>query len=367
VEEILERAKRVAEEAEVYRVTSEETPVLFEANRLKQLQARQRTLIVLRIIKDGQIGLATTTRRDDPESLVNMAVEVSRGGVPARFQLPASRTYPQVEVFDPEVEKVPVEGMIELGESLIAKVRQHTAELLCEAEVTKGTAWVSILNSGGGGVSYQKSFFSLSLVGTLIRDTDMLFVGDQESSCHPLRSFDAIAETTLTQLESARRLASAPTKRLPVVFTPGGVASALIPPLALAFNGKTVVQGASPLGNRLGEKVFHPELLFWDDALIAYRPGSRPGDDEGVASQRTPLISQGVVASFLYDLQTAAMANTHSTGNGSRASGGTPTPSSTAFIIGEGDASFEEMVSDMKEGLVVEQLLGAGQGKLLVG
>ena len=367
MEELLSRAKGVAEEAEVYWVTSEETPVHFEANRLKQLQTKQRTLIILRIIKDGRIGLATTTRRDDLEGLVNMAVEVSRGGVPVRFQLPAGRTYPQVEVFDPEVEKVPVERMIELGESLIAKVREHTAELLCEAEVTKGIASVSILNSSGGGTSYRKSFFGLFLEGTLIRGTDMLFVGEQESSCHPLQGFDAIAEAVINQLESARRLALAPTKRLPVVFTPRGVAGALILPLALAFNGKVVLQGVSPLGNRRGEEVFHRKLLLWDDAMIAYRPASRPCDDEGVPSQRTPLVENGVVASFLYDLQTAGMANTHSTGNCSRASGGMPTPSPTAFIIGEGDTSFEEMIRDMKEGLIVEQLMGAEQGNLLGG
>jgi len=60
----------------------------------------------------------------------------------------------------------------------------------------------------------------------------------------------------LQQLELAKNQASAPTKSLPVVFTPNGVASALIMPLMAAFNGKTVLEGASPVGSKLGQLLF---------------------------------------------------------------------------------------------------------------
>jgi len=134
----------------------------------------------------------------------------------------------------------------------------------------------------------------------------------------------------------------------------------------MAFNGKTVLQGASPIGNKRGKQVFDPKLSLWDDPTIAYRPHSRPCDDEGIPSQRTSLIEQGVVANFLYDLQTAALAGTRSTGNGSRG-GGLPTPAPSTFIIAPGQTTFEEMVSDIKEGLVIEQLMGAEQGNILGG
>jgi PmbA protein len=134
-----------------------------------------------------------------------------------------------------------------------------------------------------------------------------------------------------------------------------------------AFNGKIVLQGASPIGNKLGQPVFNEKLRLWDDPTIDYHPGSRPCDDEGVPSQRTPLIEQGIVANFLYDLQTAALAHTRSTGNGSRNRGGLPTPSPTAFVIDRGNTTFDEMVQDMKKGLVIEQLMGAEQTNVLGG
>ena len=95
-------------------------------------------------------------------------------------------------------------------------------------------------------------------------------------------------------------------------------------------------------------------------------PTAAPPMMRGVPSQRTPLIEGGRVANFFYDLQTAALAGTKSTGNGNR-NGGLPTPSPTTLVIAPGKTSFDEMVSDIKEGLVIEQLMGAEQGNILGG
>jgi len=296
-----------------------------------------------------------------------MAVETAQFGMPAKFELPALISYPGVEAFDSNIESISIEEMAKLGEELITKITSHTPDIVCEAGVTRGVISVSIINSRGGQANYRKSIFSLGIEGTLIRDTDMLFVGESESSCHPLLEPKTVAETVIHQLELAKNQALVSNQQLPVVFTPNGVASALIPPLMAAFNGKVVLEGASPIGNRLGEQVFDKKLWLWDDPTIAYRPESRPCDDEGVPSQRTPLIEQGAVASFLYDLQTAARANTQSTGNGSRNRGGLPAPTPSAFVIAPGDTTFDEMVNDMKEGLVIEWLMGAEQGNILGG
>jgi PmbA protein len=366
VERILEQAKKVAEAAEVFLVTAEETPVQFEANRLKHVQGKQSTSIALRIIKDSRIGYATATDVNDSQSLVENALETARFGTKAKFELPPTTPYPPVDIFDAEVEAISVEKMAQLGEELIALITKHTPDIVCEAAVEKETISLRLMNSRGGQAEYKKSVFGIGGVGNLVRDTDMLFVGEGQSSCHPLTDVNEIAKVVLHQLDLAKNQASAPTKSLPVIFTPEGVVSALISPLMAAFNGKTVLEGASPIGQRLGEPVFDDKLSIWDDPTIAYRPHSRPCDDEGVPSQRTPLIEKGIVSSFLYDLQTAALAKTKSTGSASRG-GGLPVPSPSTLVIAPGKVSFEEMVADIKEGLVIEQLMGATQGNILGG
>ena len=50
MEEILEKARKVAEEAEVFFVSHVETDAVFEANRLKHVQSRETPVRALRIV-----------------------------------------------------------------------------------------------------------------------------------------------------------------------------------------------------------------------------------------------------------------------------------------------------------------------------
>ncbi|GAF97314.1 unnamed protein product, partial [marine sediment metagenome] len=177
MESILAQAKRVAEEAEVFMVSVEETPVQFEANHLKHIQSKQSTSVALRIVRQGKLGYSSASELGDSQSLVSNAVETAQFGMPAKFELPSLSFYPKVEVFDPDVESVSIEEMIKLGEELIAAVRGHTPDIVCEAGVTRAVISVRIINSRGGEASYKKSIFSLGIEGSLIRGTDMLFVG----------------------------------------------------------------------------------------------------------------------------------------------------------------------------------------------
>ena len=367
MEEILAKARKVAQEAEVFMVSTEETSVQFETNRLKHVQSRQSQSVSLRVIQNGKIGYATGTNLEKAQELVDMAVETAQFGQKAEFEFPSLTDYKGIRIFDSAVSKVSPETMTGLGEEILQKVRKGTPGLLCEGGVSRSTSTISLMNSRGGQVSYKDSSFSMGIEAQLVRDTDMLFVGEGIASCRPILETKGVTEVILRQLKYAKTQASVKTKPMPVIFTTQGVASSLISPLMAAFNGKMVLEGASPIGSKLGQLVFDKRFSLTDDPLVSYRPSSRPCDDEGVPSQRTPLIKRGVVSNFLYDLQTAGLAKTKSTGNGSRGRGAMPAPSPSAFIIAPGQTTFAEMVSDIKEGLVVEQLMGATQGNVLGG
>jgi len=368
IEEVLRSASMKAEQAEAFSTSARTATIQFEANELKQVQSRESSSIALRIFREGKIGFAIATGGGDWGALVDMAVETSQFGSPASFQFPSFHDYSETPIFDPEVDKIAMDRIVEIGKELIAKVRGHTLDILCDVQITKGTGSVSLVNSQGGEGEYDKSFLSLNLEGILVRDTDMLWVADGESSCRAdLIRIDELVNRVVWQLDMAKKKATVPNKLLPVIFTSQGVASALLSPLVLAFSGKAVLEGTSPLRDKLGDKVFDHKLSLWDDATVAYRVGSYPFDDEGVSSQRLPLVANGVVTNLLYDLQTAALAGKKSTGNGRRAGGGSPSPAISSLVVEKGELSFRQMVKDMKEGLVVEEVIGAEQGNILGG
>ncbi|MBM3182761.1 MAG: TldD/PmbA family protein [Chloroflexi bacterium] len=366
MDDILSQAQKVAEQAEVFQATTQTTPVRFEANRLKQIQTKESTTTALRLVKNGRIGFAQVNGFVKPKELVNMALETCIFGAEARFDFPANQAYPSVQIFDPQVDRLAIEDMVQIGQQMVDALIKHTPELVCEASVSKGITSVHIANSQGSKAVYQKSFFNLSLEGVLVRNDDMLFVGDSQSSCHPIRNSETIVAEVTRQLELASVNAHISTRPMPVIFTPLGVASTLLSPLIAAFNGKTVLEGASPLKDKIGKQVFDKSFSLWDDATLPYQVSSHPCDDEGVPGQCTPLVESGVISSFYYDLQTAALAGKHSTGNGTRA-GGLPTPSPSSLVVNQGNVSYEDMVQDIKEGLVIDLLMGAEQGNILNG
>ncbi len=367
-ESILNSAlRRGAQQAEVFALEAEETPVRFEANRLKEINSRQSSGVALRVIVDGRIGFASSTRPDDVEEVVQAAVETAPFGPEAHFDFPSNVQAPTVEVFDATVESLAVDEMIHAGQSLIDAVRRAEPELLCDASVRRGVSTVAIANSNGGRFNYRGTAYSAWLHGTLIRGTDMLFVGDGDASCRANLDLKAAEQSIVRQLEYSRRTAEVRTAELPVIFTSIGVGEALASPLTIAFSGRMVHQAQSPLVGCLGKELYDARLSVSDDATQPYRPASRPVDDEGVPSRRVPLIEKGVVRSFLYDLQTAGLAEAESTGSAERSLATQPSISTTCLMIETGDTTFDEMVRGVKEGLVVEELMGAGQGNVMGG
>jgi PmbA protein len=366
LEKLLDMARKSVESAEVFHMVSNRTTAQFEANRLKQIQTRESTVTALRIVKNGRMGFAQASGNIKVEDLLQMALETSPFGYQANFLFPSFKSFPGVEVFDPKVEEVPVEDMIRLGENIIADVCANTSGILCEGSLSRGTATLTIDNTSGESLVCKRSSFSISMDGMLIRDGGMLYVGDIRSSCRPITDHDLLSGEIIRQLNLAKENGSIGTGTFPVIFTPFGIAGALLAPLISAFNGKTVLDGASPLKDKIGKQPFDKRFSFHDDPSVPFQPGSTPFDDEGVPARKNTLVDAGKVKQFYYDLHTAALAGTSSTGNGNR-TGGMPSPSPHALVIDPGHTSLDEMIKNIKEGLVIEQLMGAEQGNILNG
>lgn len=366
MEKILSVARKLVESVEVFQVTSIRTPVHFEGNRLKQIQTKESTTTALRVVKNGRVGFAQASGKIDASEFVNMAIETSQFGYKVNFDFPSSGAYSQIELFDSSVEHTGINRMVSLGENVISAVRENTAGVICEGSVSRGSATLALANTKGIQASYKRTNFSISMDGMLVRNGDILYVGDVRTSCHPILEGKPVTEEIIRQLDLARKNASIKSGTYPVIFTPYGVAGALIAPLISALNGKTVLDGASPLKDKKGQVVFDRQFSLIDDPTLPFQPGSAPFDDEGVPARKNTLIDRGTVVQFYYDLHTAALAGTASTGNGNRG-GGMPSPSPHALIIDGGKMSLGDMVKDIREGIVIEQLMGAEQGNILNG
>lgn len=169
---------------------------------------------------------------------------------------------------------------------------------------------------------------------------------------------DTIIEQIIQRLKWAESNAASPTGRIPILLTTNA-ATMLWGTVTAALNGKSVLEGASPWSNKLGELVLSNTLTLSQQP--DKEPYSCPFDDEGTPTQPLSLITQGRIKQFYTDRTTARELNAQNTGNGFRPGlGRYPTPDLVNLIVEPGNGSLKELIAQLDEGLVVDQMLGGG-------
>jgi TldD protein len=122
-----------------------------------------------------------------------------------------------------------------------------------------------------------------------------------------------------------------------------------------------VQKGLSVYAGKMGEKVASPLITVIDDATLPSRYGSYAFDDEGTPGKKTVLIEEGILKSYMYDLDTALKENRESTGNGRRESyRSRPIPRMSNTLIAPGQTDPEEIIASTRKGLYVTKM-GGGQ------
>ena len=145
---------------------------------------------------------------------------------------------------------------------------------------------------------------------------------------------------------------------MPVIFDPR-VGNSLIGHLLGAMSGPSVARKASFLLDSKGQRVLPAGLHVVDDPLRQRGLRSRPFDGEGLPTATKRLIDDGVLVEWLMDSASARQLGLAPTGHATR-SGGAPGVGATNVHLEGGTASVRDLLSDVKYGLYVTELIGQG-------
>ncbi len=364
--EILDALAARCDAAEAFTVESESASVTFEAGKLRRAETEESRGVAARVMRDGRLGSAATSDMTRQEQLVENALQSAEQGDEVGFEFARPHATVEVDVWDDDVAALGIDDLAEAGREMVEIVREADPEVQITIEIERSVRRVRLATTLGLDVETRKTPLSAYIMVERVRDDDVLMTYDYCSGTTRTEEHLALARRVADWLELAKRDAKMESGAMPVLLTPAG-ATILGLPLMEALNGKNVWRGVSPLAERLDDGAFAEAFTLVDDATIPGRPGSGPFDDEGTPSRRTPLIEDGVVRSFYYDLKTADQASAQSTGNGSRSLFNPPSPSPNNLVIAEGDATLEEMIGGIKLGLLADGFLGLGQGNVLSG
>lgn len=126
-----------------------------------------------------------------------------------------------------------------------------------------------------------------------------------------------------------------------------------------ALEATSVADNASVFCNKLGEKIASDVVTAIDDGTIKNAWGSYNIDDEGNDAQRTILIENGILKSYLVDELGYIKMNQKVTGSARRESYKyAPTSRMRNTFIDKGNSTFEELISGIEYGLYAKKMGG---------
>lgn len=151
----------------------------------------------------------------------------------------------------------------------------------------------------------------------------------------------------------------APAATMPVVLGPGWPGVLLHEAVGHGLEGDFNRKGTSAFSGRVGEPVASSLCTVVDDGTLDGLRGSLTIDDEGVPTQRTVLIEDGVLKGYMQDKMNARLMGVQSTGNGRRESyAHLPLPRMTNTFMLPGESDPEEIIASVEHGLYAVNFAG---------
>ncbi|MBI2139504.1 TldD/PmbA family protein [Candidatus Woesearchaeota archaeon] len=138
-----------------------------------------------------------------------------------------------------------------------------------------------------------------------------------------------------------------PEGKFQVLFSP----LAFAPLLAHTGNSASVYSlesGFSFFPKKIGSKMGNAKINIFDDGTLSNGGNSGAYDDEGHPAQKTTIIDEGKLNSFLHNTSTALRHKTLSTGNA-----GIIAPEASNVILENGEQSREEMIRSIRNGILI--------------
>ena len=175
---------------------------------------------------------------------------------------------------------------------------------------------------------------------------------------------DELAEEFVRDMDARFEAVRPKGGQMSVVMGAGASGILLHEAMGHAFEADFNRKGQSIFSDKMGKRVCPPGVNVVDDGTLLNNRGSGNYDDEGVPGQKTYMVTDGILTSYLHDRISASWYGVESTGNGRRENFRyNPIPRMRATYMESGNADPESIISSVSQGIYVDQFSN-GQVKI---
>lgn len=337
-----------ADEAEVYVRIARNLSIEVKEQSIDTLERSDSIGYSVRVFKEGRLGFSYSTDPAEMAEVSVRAVEASNFTEPDESNgLPSGNGSSEVPVYDDSIsslnEKDAIDMVLSMESATIKTDKRITKTRNASGSFSLGRT--RIVNSKGVDIEFASSACSAHIMAVAEQGQESQMGWDYQGS----RFLRDISFEQIGQGAAAKALQVLGARKIdPVrgfVLLDPSVAADFIGILASALSSEAVRKRKSMLAGKMGESIISSRLNIVDSGLLPGKLGSRPVDDEGVATSEKTLIEKGVLRGFLYNTYNARKDRTNSTGNAVRGGfTGLPAVGPTNIFV---EAVSKEYISDL--------------------
>ena len=308
------------------------------------------------ILDEAAIEMLVNKAKENVSILDNKDVQFIYGG---------DKEYTKVNTYSETLENISAEKLINIAMSMEKEAKEYCdkVENFNGCAVSYSNGKYGIINSKGLNL-HNKSNLLTAYVVPVVKDKDKMYDGVGYVVANSLDEVDPkkIAIEGVNEALSKIGATSIPSGNQKVIINNEAMVS-LLSTFAGIFSADAAQKGLSLLKDKEGEVISSDIVNLVDNPHLENGLASVSFDDEGVATKKTYLIKNGKLETLLHNLKTANKAGVKSTGNGFKSSYASPiSVSPTNFYIEAGKKDFNELLSIVKEGIIITDFAGLHSG-----
>jgi TldD protein len=189
--------------------------------------------------------------------------------------------------------------------------------------------------------------------------------GRREFSFYTPEVVEEIAHVSVDRAMTLFEAIQPPAGEMPAVLGPGVTGILLHEAIGHGMEADFNRKGVSTFTKMLGKKVAETMVSIVDDGTNEKLLGSINVDDEGTPGQKTHLVENGVLTSYLHDKISSRHYNVKPTGSGRRQSyKHFPLPRMRNTYMQPGPETVESVIKSVKKGIYIE---GVSNGQVKIG
>lgn len=305
------------------------------------------------------------------EEAIDMVIKNAKSSMLAvdnedvQFIYSGDENYEEVKTYSKELENVDATKIIDLAMSLEKEAKLYSSSVVntngCKVVYT--TSKDGIYNTKGLNLE-NKNNLLWGYVVPVVKVKNEKKDGMSYLIANSLKEIDikSIAKEGVDEALAKIGAKSIKSGKYKSVIKNEAMAS-LIDTFSQIFSGDAAQKGLSLLKGKEGEMVASQIVTIVDNPLMDFGLSSHSFDDEGVATYKKEIISNGKLKTLLHNLKTANKQGIKSTGNGFKSSYSSVVGvTSTNFYIEKGEDSLEDLIKEVEEGVIITNFAGLHSG-----